>query len=275
MFRIGEFSKLTQVSIRMLRYYDENGLLIPASIHSNGYRYYKSEQIEQLNRILFLREVGLQVSEIKQLLDTWQEETIYQELRKKELESKQTILKEKERLVRIRAALSDMKQDKLRININIVIKSLPEYQVISLRKTVPDYYQEGLLWKELSEFFIHKKIELAKQTETFTIYHDNGGNEDMEIDMELCIVSDLIIEPNNENINSRQLEAVERAACFLVYGPYENIAPAYQEFAFWLDEHPQYKMMGQSRQICHRGPWNTNDANDYVTELQIPILIST
>ncbi|MDN9927223.1 MerR family DNA-binding transcriptional regulator, partial [Clostridioides difficile] len=53
MFKIGEFSKLTQVSTRMLRYYDETGLLKPAKIDSlTGYRMYSAEQISTLNRII-------------------------------------------------------------------------------------------------------------------------------------------------------------------------------------------------------------------------------
>lgn len=56
MFKIGEFSKITQVSVRMLRYYDEQKLLEPCIIDdSNGYRLYSSKQIEKLNRIIIVR----------------------------------------------------------------------------------------------------------------------------------------------------------------------------------------------------------------------------
>lgn len=52
MFRIGEFSKLTQVSIRMLRYYDEAGILTPAEVDKwTGHRLYSVEQIPRLNKI--------------------------------------------------------------------------------------------------------------------------------------------------------------------------------------------------------------------------------
>lgn len=58
MFKIGEFSKLTQVSIRMLRYYDEMGLLTPAQVDKfTGYRLYSTEQIRILHRIIFLRDI--------------------------------------------------------------------------------------------------------------------------------------------------------------------------------------------------------------------------
>ena len=55
MFRIGEFSKLMQVSIRMLRYYDEKEILKPAEIDSwTGYRMYSVDQIPILNKIIAL-----------------------------------------------------------------------------------------------------------------------------------------------------------------------------------------------------------------------------
>ena len=60
MFRIGEFSKLMQVSIRMLRYYDETGLLKPAVIDPwTGYRMYSAQQIPVLKKILYLRDLSL------------------------------------------------------------------------------------------------------------------------------------------------------------------------------------------------------------------------
>lgn len=65
MFRIGEFSKLTQVTVRMLRYYDETGLLKPARTDPwTGYRLYSVEQIPVLNKIIYLRDSGFQVAEI-------------------------------------------------------------------------------------------------------------------------------------------------------------------------------------------------------------------
>ena len=70
MFRIGEFSKLTQVSVRMLRYYDEAGLLKPAEVDRwTGHRLYSANQIPRLDRIRYLRDSGFQVSEIALALE--------------------------------------------------------------------------------------------------------------------------------------------------------------------------------------------------------------
>lgn len=113
MFKIGEFSKITQVSIRMLRYYDEQRLLIPNMIdESNGYRMYSANQIEQLQKIILLRDMGFGVREIKSLL-------------------------------------YDFEHQEKKLDIDIVMKVLPMQHVISLWRIVPDYWSEGMLWEEV------------------------------------------------------------------------------------------------------------------------------
>jgi len=70
MFRIGEFSKLSQVTVKALRYYDEIGLLKPAKVDPfTGYRYYSADQLPRLNRILALKDLGLSLAQISRLLD--------------------------------------------------------------------------------------------------------------------------------------------------------------------------------------------------------------
>src|SRR5262245_2334049 len=70
MFRIGEFAQIAQVSARQLRHYDQLGLLRPdhADQHT-GYRYYSIRQLERLNRILALKELGLSLEQIKPLIE--------------------------------------------------------------------------------------------------------------------------------------------------------------------------------------------------------------
>src|SRR5262245_24704386 len=70
-FKIGDFSRIARVSCRLLRYYDEIGLLKPGSIERDtGYRYYSASQLPRLNRILVLKELGLSLEEIARVLDS-------------------------------------------------------------------------------------------------------------------------------------------------------------------------------------------------------------
>ena len=69
MIRIGEFSRIGQVSVKTLRYYDTVELLKPTEVDpSTGYRYYSFDMLPKLNRILALKELGLSLEQIKQLL---------------------------------------------------------------------------------------------------------------------------------------------------------------------------------------------------------------
>jgi DNA-binding transcriptional MerR regulator len=69
MFKIGEFSKLAQVSIGTLRYYDHIGLLSPVEVDNfTGYRYYSASQLPRLHRILALKGLGFSLDEIEAVL---------------------------------------------------------------------------------------------------------------------------------------------------------------------------------------------------------------
>lgn len=268
MFRIGEFSKLTRVSIRMLRYYDEMGLLKPAETDRfTNYRLYSADQIPVLNKIIFLRDLGFGVAEIAFALEHWSDDLLAKQLAEKRLEIGNAIKAEQEKLDRIEQAQKNIRAEKLSIHYNVAIKSVPGYPVFSLRRIVPDYYAEGQLWKEMSAFALKNNISISE--ETFTIYHDAEYRE-QDVDIEICApVSQL-----GQDVGGfvfRNTEPVPIMAYTMVYGPFQNIASAYFSFADWLQGQDHYRMSGQSRQIVHRGPWNETDPEKYLTEIQIPL----
>lgn len=129
MFKIGEFSKLTQVSTRMLRYYDEMGLLKPAKVDSlTGYRMYSAEQISTLNRIIYLRDSGFNVAEIALALNC-SNNAIIEQLDKKSVEIMDNIQKEQEKLKKIEIAKKEVLHGKSELYFNITIKEIPSYCV--------------------------------------------------------------------------------------------------------------------------------------------------
>lgn len=268
MFKIGEFSKLTQVSVRMLRYYDETGLLKPATIDEfSNYRMYSTQQIPTLNKIIFLRDLGFNIAEITTALDNWDDELITSQLDRKREEIESKIKAEQDKLTKIALAKKDIQKEKITINYNVTIKPVPSYQVFSLRRIVPDYYAEGQLWKEMAAYAAANGIPLSGNT--FTIYHDIDYR-DTDVDMEICAP---VSQPGKDTagFTYRNTEAVPLMASTMVYGTFENIAGAFLSFADWLQEQNQYKMTGTSRQIVHRGPWNEEDPDHYLTEIQVPL----
>lgn len=67
-YTVNELAKLSNVTKRTLHYYDEIGLLKPRDIKDNGYRMYGRNEVDLLQQILFYRELGMELSEIKELL---------------------------------------------------------------------------------------------------------------------------------------------------------------------------------------------------------------
>jgi DNA-binding transcriptional MerR regulator len=268
MFRIGEFSKLTQVSIRMLRHYDEMGLLKPAEIDTfTGYRMYSVEQIPPLNKIIYLRDSGFHIAEIAEILKNNEEYYLLNALDNRYAEIEQTIRLEQEKLRRIELAKKELINNKQEMHYNVSIKSIPSYQVLSLRRIIPTYYAEGELWQELSSFATKNNISIS--SDTFTVYHDTDYKEH-DVDVELCAPVEKLSESVGD-FTYKVTKSIPTMACTMVYGEFSNIKGAYLAFAEWLQMNSQYEMCGENRQIVHRGPWNESNPMNYLTEIQIPL----
>jgi len=69
-YTVKELSKMSGISTRTLRYYDQIGLLVPPRLSSSGYRIYGENEADILQQILFYRELGVSLGEIKKLLNS-------------------------------------------------------------------------------------------------------------------------------------------------------------------------------------------------------------
>ena len=82
------------------------------------------------------------------------------------------------------------------------------------------------------------------------------------------VYNDLV---TDSSTNQPLIAGEELMACVMVYGPYQNIGTAYHTFARWLEEHRYYEMKEPVRQICHLGPFNEENPERYLTEIQVPL----
>lgn len=88
MLKIGEFSKMSKVTVKALRYYQKEGLLIPKYIDDfNGYRYYESNQLISVSKIIMLKQLGLSIEEIKRIIVNNEPIDIILKSKKEELEN--------------------------------------------------------------------------------------------------------------------------------------------------------------------------------------------
>ena len=70
MFSIGEFARHGRVSVRMLRHYDAIGLIRPACVDAaTGYRFYQASQLDELNRVIALKDLGFTLQQVQAILD--------------------------------------------------------------------------------------------------------------------------------------------------------------------------------------------------------------
>lgn len=271
MLKIGEFSRLTRVSVRMLHYYDDIGLLKPVQTDKfTGYRLYSVSQVVALQKIVMLRDMNFQIAEIRKALRYWSDETLKEELNRKIQEKQNHIIKEQQQIQNLRSAIESINKKQLDLHYRIIIREVPSQHVISYRKRIPDYSCEKELWNELYCFIKENHIEISRQNDNnITIFHESKET-DSGVDAEVCL---LVKEERTSSgpFRYRIVDGAETMACMMVRGSYVKLDKAYQAFLGWLEENPQYQWYGASRQICHRDPENEEKEEDYLTEIQIPV----
>lgn len=269
MFRIGEFSRLSRVSVRMLRHYDKLGLLQPAKVDpQSGYRFYSADQLPRANRITTLRDLGFLIDDIKRLVSL-DDAALASKLTERETELLAQIDDENRRLAALQNLRDSLSTGSGEFDFEVSIKAVPAYDVVSLRMVIPSYDDERLAWEALGSYVKKHGIAVADPYREFCEFH--GDDRDgVGVGIEIAVAVDEFGEDQGP-IRFYRTEAFEEVASIMVYGPYDNIAPVYASFARWLFEHPLYRMAGNTREIAHRGCWNTEDPRDYLTEFQIPV----
>ena len=269
MIRIGLFSKLSQVPVKTLRYYDEIGLLEPAEIDSfSGYRYYSVTQLPRLNRILALKDLGLSLNQIAQLLtEELPIEQLRGMLRLKQVEIQQRMGQEEEKLARVAARLRQIEQENKMSNYDVVIKKVEPQRIASVRDVIPSYPEQGHLWQELETVLDRSKIKSTGPC--LTLYH----SDEPKIDAEVCepIAEDVSL-PKNTRVQTRELPAAEVAAV-IHHGPFNTLSESYEAVLKWIEANG-YQINGPGREIYLQPPAEGGSQTDpdSVTEVQFPVM---
>ena len=268
MIRIGLFSKLSQVSVKTLRYYDEIGLLKPAEIdHFTNYRYYSVTQLPRLNRILALKDLGLSLDQIAHLLEEGLPvEQLRGMLRLKQVEIQQQVQQEQEKLTRVAARLRQIEQENKMSNYDIVIKKIEPQRIASIRGVIPTYPEQGQLWEELESMLSRNQVKCIGPC--FTLYH----SDEPKIDAEVCEpIAESVSLPQLSRVQTRELPAAE-VAVVIHHGPFATISEAYEAVIKWIEVNG-YQINGPGREVYLQPSATLGDQNDpnTVTEVQFPV----
>jgi DNA-binding transcriptional MerR regulator len=279
MFRIGEFSKLTRVSVRMLRHYDQLGLLKPSHTDSStSYRYYSADQLPRLNRILALRDLGFSLEQIGGLLDDdLPSEQLLGMLKLKRAEIQQGMQAEQMKLARLEARIGQMDGQAGQAKFDIIVREIEPQLVATHREVAPDDDRITYMFEELERYV--DRFHARADKPPMTIYHD-PEYRDEDIDAEVVVPLKMAI-PGSEEVRVIELPRIEQAACVVHTGSYAAIYQAYNALLAWIEANG-YRMTGPIREVylsySAEGlgfelppTYLANDSNEFVTELQLEI----
>jgi len=269
MLKIGKFSKLSRVSIRMLRYYDEMGLLTPSTIDPyTGYRFYSEDQLPIVGQITALKELGFSLNDIGQILKSGMEPDLLENRLRTRQEELAALMEQTQRQLRLLEFLRQrLRKDDPTMNYHVTCKTLPERYAATVRMHIPSYDREGDLWQLLTQETGHMGLVEADPCYCTVVYHDGEFKEnDVDVEAQKTVRGQY---PDTEHVRFRKLPPVTFASA-IFQGPYEQITEANAAIAAWVQA-SGYEFDGPAFNIYHVSPRETDDPNAFVTEVCYPV----
>lgn len=263
MFKIGDFSKLTNVTVRALHHYENIALLVPKKTDEiTGYRYYSAEQLETMNKIKMLQNIGLSLKKIKEILYSNHSDALsaFYELRKLEIEEEISTLQIKQQLL-------NEYSKKIQIDIHmekyhVERKEIPSRRVMSLRKVISTFNDEGTLWETLYTELIRQSVKMSTQSRGMTLYHDKEyiePNVDVEVQSE--VVGDY-----HDTEEIKFFEAPQFTMASVTFnGSYDQMGEVSQVIGVWIGAN-SYELAGPMIIISHVSPAQESNPDKWVTE---------
>lgn len=270
MMKIGDFSRLTRISIRMLRYYDEHEILKPSYIdEETSYRFYDDQQLLIAHYIQFYRQLGFTSVQIKQLLDCGDKTEQLRIMKMHQVEIEMECDRAKEKLLQMKQAIEMLEKEDHYMKYDVEYKTIPAVRVMSTRGIIPSYDKEGLLWARLCSepnaygWDVQYRLGGAGRA----IFYDEGFKE-QEVDVEVCM------EVENEFTNTDHLQfktiPEQDCACVTFKGSYEQTTAVCEAIGAWIAEHG-YSLNGENFCIYHVGHGSGEMEENFITEVCFPI----
>lgn len=227
---IGQFSSIVKLSVRMLRYYDDHGIVHPAYVDEwTGYRYYTAEQLTRAVAVRDLRDIGLNVAEIAAVLRAPSEKQRQELLRQQQQQLERTLGDIKGQL-RLCQRLIQGKDNTMTTTISR--NTIPAMHLVTLTRVVPTYADEGQLWATMKPLLAEQRItpigpcgviehcqEYQERDVTLSIFVPVPAGTAVSAPLETMVF------PERECVVAR------------VVGPYSGIADAHDAIAAYMAEH--------------------------------------
>lgn len=269
MLKIGDFSKLSRISIRMLRHYAEIGLLIPESVDDfSGYRYYSERQLPLAGRIRALKNLGFGLSAIRGILEKYEDAKEMEQfllIKKRELEDQE--LEVCQRLQLLDNTIEWLRKDGSIMGYDVSLKTLPKRQVASVRQVISSYADEGILWKALMEDTASLHMQDGNPCYTSAIFYDGEYKErDVDVEVQKTVTG---VYQDMGRVKFKTMPSVQIASA-TYRGSYDQINQVNEAVAKWVEDNG-YEYDGLSFNIYHVSPYETDNPEEYVTEICYPV----
>ncbi len=267
MYSIGEFSRISGISVKALRLYHEKGLLLPAHVdESTGYRYYAAANLDRARVIRLLRAMEFPLDVIREILDQFQDDCDildhldrHKAALQQKIASYRNITTSLDRVIR-----QEREAQRLMATTTYEIqeKDVPAQRIAGVR--MKGHYSEcgkgfAKIGRSLGRYINGKPLCLYYDAE----YKD--GDADFEACMPVREGKEI------EGISVRELPAAH-CVTLIHKGPYEELGRSYEKLLAHIKNENMETQL-PSREVYLKGPGMILRGNpkNYLTEIQIPV----
>jgi DNA-binding transcriptional MerR regulator len=266
MYGIGTVARLAQVSVRTLRHYDDLGLLTPARVDpATGYRFYTPDQLLRLHRILVLRDLGVPLPQIGQLLDEdVSVEQLRGILRLRQAEARVQLAAQTEQLTRVEIRLAQLEEEPM-ADYEVIVKRLEPMRVVALTEDLAGVEE---ITAACARMYPRLHTALRRHQVRFdglslALYEDTGDQcVPMRLTTALQVPGGVTID--GDGLVTLQLPAAERAATTVVRGAPDKFADGFRALHEWTEQAGQ-RASAQDRELYLEC---SGARETWVTELQ-------
>ena len=262
LYKIGMFAAMNHVTVKTLRFYEEQGLLLPALIHpETGYRYYTLAQMAVLHQITALKLAGFTLEEIAHIHAGADEEAVL-------LKKKAELLAKIAELTRQIAVVDGyLSKKKTCLSAPVLVKTIPETTVAYLRTYLASYDALFDRMPEMGALMEKAGCTCALPEYCFTSYPEPGYRGG-DIPVEIC---ESVAEARRETgeLRFKTLPRIQ-AACVYHKGSYRTFSASYEAVLRYIEENG-YEIAGEIRESYIDGIWNKDDESQWLSEIQVPV----
>ncbi len=267
-YQIGDFSRISRLSVKTLRFYHECGLLEPAFIdRESGYRYYDEGSVERARIIGELKALDFPIKEIKDILDNCADDSdLVSHAMKKSMEIRERLVRYGEMRKRLEAFIKQAVQIQehrtIGANREVFVKDVPDLLVATIRF-------KGR-YEDVSPRFnrLFRYSGRCCNGAPLSLYYDNEYRDD-DADIVACLPVRAPVEA--DGIESRCLEG-GKVVAIVHKGAYENLGESYKSLIDYVSQN-RLEIESPSREVYMKGPGMIfpRSSRKFITEIQLPM----